>query len=363
MPRCLTACWPAPWRCKRNRIGFNPRTLSIRGDELKHDPSDPAVRQGAELIRQGGVVAFPTETVYGLGANALDAEAVARIYAIKHRPAFDPLIVHVADPSVLDTLVTSIPGTITALVDRFWPGPLTIVLPKQDRVPDIVTAGLPTVALRMPAHPMALALIGQAGVPVAAPSANLFGCVSPTCAAHVRDQLGDAVNVIVDGGPCQVGIESTIVTLDGDSVVLLRHGGIALEAIADVIGEVQVAAPNDKRPQSPGRLLRHYAPQTPLMLREQAGPPSRQGKMGLLALRASTWDDQYAVTEILSPNGSLPEAATKLFAALRRLDDAGLDGIEAVPVPQEGLGRAINDRLRRAAQGNERNPQNNNPLA
>lgn len=322
-----------------------------------------AIRQGAGLIRQGGVVAFPTETVYGLGANALDAEAVARIYAVKNRPEFDPLIVHVAERSALDALVTTIPETVATLMAHFWPGPLTVVLPKQDCVPDIVTAGLPTVAVRMPAHPVALALIRQAKVPIAAPSANLFGCISPTCAAHVRDQLGDAVNLIIDGGSCQVGVESTIVTFDRDSVVLLRHGGIALEAIADAVGEVQVATPHDNRPQSPGRLLRHYAPRTPLTLRELAGPPSRGCKTGLLALQASPWDDRYAVTEILSPNGSLPEAATKLFAALRRLDGADLDCIEAIPVPEEGLGRAINDRLRRAAYRTETSPHNDNALA
>jgi len=336
--------------------GYTP----INCDKQKHDHCDSAIRQGAERIRQGGVVAFPTETVYGLGANALHAEAVARIFTIKNRPEFDPLIVHVAERDTVHGLATEVPAPIMTLMDRFWPGPLTVVLPKRDCVPDLVTAGLPTVAIRMPAHPMALDLIHQAEVPIAAPSANLFGCISPTCAAHVRDQLGDRVELILDGGFCQVGVESTIVTYDSGTVVLLRPGGITLEALTEVAGEVRVAHPHDERPQSPGRLLRHYAPRTPLRLREQAGAPEQPGRTGLLALRPSRWDDQYTLAEILSPEGSLPEAATRLFAALRRLDGAGLDRIEAVPAPEQGLGRAINDRLRRAAQRTEKSDPNHN---
>jgi L-threonylcarbamoyladenylate synthase len=339
-------------------VRFTRGSTPISCEKQNHDHCDSAIRQGAERIRRGGVVAFPTETVYGLGANALDAEAVARIFAIKNRPKFDPLIVHVAEQDTVHALATEVPAAIIALTDRFWPGPLTVVLPKHGCVPDIVTAGLPTVGIRMPAHPMALDLIRQAEVPIAAPSANLFGCISPTCAAHVRDQLGDRVELILDGGSCQVGVESTIVTYDRGSVVLLRPGGISLEALTEIAGEVRVAHPHDKCPQSPGRLQRHYAPHTPLTLREQAGPPEKPGRTGLLALQPSAWDDQYTVTEILSPEGSLPEAATRLFAALRHLDGAGLDRIEAVPVPEQGLGRAINDRLRRAAQGMEESDQN-----
>ncbi len=208
-----------------------------------------AVHHAAEIIKRGGIVAFPTETVYGLGADAFAPLAVARIFEVKKRPHFDPLIIHVASPDDLGRLVTDIPGPAQKLINRFWPGPLTVVLPKRDEVPDIVTAGLPTVAVRMPRHEMALQLIELSGSPIAAPSANPFGYVSPTTAEHVREQLDDQVDLILDGGPCPVGVESTILSFSEERPRLLRPGGVPLEEIESVIGKVEIA-PVEKQSQS-----------------------------------------------------------------------------------------------------------------
>jgi len=307
------------------------------------------IRRAAEIIRHGGLVAFPTETVYGLGAHALDTKAVARIYEVKQRPHFDPLIVHIAEYQQIAGLVTEFPPTSQRLVDVFWPGPLTVILPKSQSVPDLVTAGMPTVAIRMPSHPVAQELIKEAQCPVAAPSANLFGTISPTCAEHVRRQLGHCIDLILDGGPCSVGIESTIVSFADHRPMVLRLGGITVEQIEAVIGSVDVANPSDSRPLSPGRLIRHYAPRTPLRLVEATPQPPTGIRVGLLSY--NTVDQEgFAVVEVLSKTGSLSEAAANLFAAMRRLDEANLDLIIAVKVPNQGIGQAINDRLYRAAQ-------------
>lgn len=315
---------------------------------------DRLIQQAADLLRRGGVVAVPTETVYGLGANALDAVAVARIFEIKGRPRFDPLIVHVDSADAAWRLCEHVPDAARKLADRFWPGPLTIVLPKTAAVPDIVTAGLPSVALRVPAHPMALALIRAAGVPVAAPSANPFGRISPTTAQHVVDQLGDKVDMILDGGACETGVESTVVSLV-DEPTVLRPGGTPIEAIEQVIGPLRMAADEEKRPTAPGQLPEHYAPRTPLFLHApyfwptDEVPIEQRSKRGLLALSPPPRDTGYAQVEVLSARGDLREAAANLFAAMHRLDATGLDAIDAERVPDQGLGRAINDRLRRAA--------------
>ncbi len=307
------------------------------------------IRQAAGVIRRGGLVAFPTETVYGLGAHALDTQAVARIYEVKQRPHFDPLIVHIAEYQQVGDLVTEFPQASQRLIDVFWPGPLTVILPKSQSVPDLVTAGMPTVAIRMPSHPVAQDLIKEANCPFAAPSANLFGTISPTCAAHVRRQLGRSIDFILDGGPCSVGIESTIVSFVGPHPVVLRMGGIAVEQIEAVIGRVEVASPSDHRPLSPGRLVRHYAPRTPLRLADKISCLPQGMRVGLLSL-GPTEMEGFAAVEILSQPGNLAEAAANLFAAMQRLDEAGLDLIIAIEVPNQGLGRAINDRLYRAAQ-------------
>lgn len=308
------------------------------------------IERAAEIIRQGGVVAFPTETVYGLGADAFNALAVARVFEVKQRPLTDPVIVHIADADHLKSLAASVPDEARLLADRFWPGPLTLVLPKTPGVPDIVTAGLGSVGVRLPDHPLALALIRACQTPVAAPSANLFGHVSPTRVRHVRDQIGGAVDAVLDGGPCRIGIESTIVSFHADRPQVLRPGGVPLEEIERLIGPVRTCSGTTDRPISPGCFPRHYAPRTPVVL---AGVSCRtrswQGwRVGLLTLREPT-NDSFEAVETLSAVGDLREAAARLYDAMRRLDSLGLDLIVANPVPDEGLGIAINDRLRRAA--------------
>lgn len=308
-----------------------------------------AIQEAATLIRAGRLVAFPTETVYGLGADALNPLAVAKIFEVKNRPRFDPLIVHIADASSIEQLCASDDERAQKLIDRFWPGPLTLVLPKSESVPEIVTAGLPTVALRMPAHPVALDLIRAAGTPVAAPSANPFGYLSPTTAEHVKEQLGEKVDMILDGGPCQVGVESTIISLSEPVAVLLRPGGLPLEQIEQIIGKVTISTIDPARPQAPGQLPRHYSPRTPIRVLRGDNPYIPEGKrVGLLAFQRPPENIAYARIEVLSPVGDLKEAAVNLFACLHRLDRAGLDVIYAEPVPEVGLGRAIMDRLAKA---------------
>ncbi|HEX7126517.1 MAG TPA: L-threonylcarbamoyladenylate synthase, partial [Thermodesulfobacteriota bacterium] len=272
-----------------------------------------------------------------------------------------PLIVHLASPAQIERYADRVDSRARALVARFWPGPLTLVLPRRvdaagrPVIPDIVTSGLDTVALRMPDHPVALALLAEAGRPVAAPSANPFGYVSPTSAAHVVEQLGDAVDLVLDGGPCRVGVESTVVSLAGERPRLLRPGGVPLEGIESVIGPVEVAAPSARSPEAPGQLPSHYAPRTPLVLLGSRDDPARLARrrpderVGLLALAPAPDAARFAAVETLSADGDLREAAQHLFGALRRLDAAGLDRIVAEPCPEVGLGRAIMDRLRRAS--------------
>jgi L-threonylcarbamoyladenylate synthase len=298
------------------------------------------------------LVALPTETVYGLAANALDARAVARIFEAKQRPHFDPLIVHIASPDDLPTVASDWPRAALRLAQRFWPGPLTLVLPKQPAIPDLVTSGLPSVAVRVPDHPVALALIREAGVPLAAPSANPFGYLSPTTADHVRRQLGAAVDFVLDGGPCRVGVESTILGWRGETPVLLRAGGLPLEEIEREAGPVARPQPGEvvARPDAPGQLPQHYAPRTPLRIVESSTPSVPRGRrVGWIGLVMPRKPRVYVVCEALSPSGDLREAAAALFAALHRLDQLGLDEIHAELVPAAGLGLAINDRFRRAA--------------
>jgi len=310
------------------------------------------IHRAAEIIRQGGVVAFPTETVYGLGADAFNPLAVARIFEIKDRPYFDPLIVHISDFEEMAELAVGIPPDAEKLIQRCWPGPLTIVLLKKEAVPDLVTAGLPTVAIRMPKHPVALQLIREAGCPVAAPSANPFGYVSPTTADHVREQLEDRGDLILDGGPCEVGLESTIISFSKEKPRLLRPGGLPLEEIETIIGKVETNPVGETAPSSPGRLPRHYAPRTPILIDRWKGDLEayRDKRVGLLAFREPRVVSlPFDHVEVLSPGGDLREAASNLFAAIRRLDALDLEMILAEAVPEAGLGRAIMDRLRRAS--------------
>jgi len=314
------------------------------------------IRQAAEIIRQGGIVAFPTETVYGLGADAYNPLAVARVFEVKRRPFFDPLIVHIASPAHLKKLVKDIPSGARKLTEKLWPGPLTVVLFKEEHIPDIVTAGLPTVALRMPSHPMALSLIKESKCPLAAPSANPFGYLSPTTAEHVRSQLADQVDLILDGGPCPVGVESTIVSFSENKPRLLRPGGVSLEEIESIIGKVEISPIRD-RLVAPGMLPRHYAPRTPIVLDwDEKHLDSYKGKkIGFLAFREPENFLQFQHIEVLSKKGDFREAAANLFSAIRRLDALDLDLILAEAVPEAGLGRAIMDRLRRATSKGDSN--------
>jgi L-threonylcarbamoyladenylate synthase len=312
-----------------------------------------AIRLAGTIIKTGGLVAFPTETVYGLGCDAMNADAAAKIFEAKQRPQFDPLIVHIADRSQLDLVIASLPASGRRLMDAFWPGPLTLVLPKQPAIPDLVTAGRSTVAVRMPNHPVAQALIREGGTPIAAPSANPFGYVSPTTARHVVEGLGNNVDLILDGGPCPVGVESTIVSLAGPQPELLRPGSITIEQLGAVVGSIRRSSSVHHTPVAPGQLSRHYATHTPLTIVTSAGarPILTDGeRAGLLIYsEARSTDDRFAAVEVLSSSGDLREAARHLFAALRKLDSLGLDRIYAEPCKEEGLGIAIMDRLRRCA--------------
>lgn len=327
-------------------------------------PTPENLRLAAERLAGGELVAFPTETVYGLGAHALRPEACARIFEAKRRPFFDPLIVHVGEAAQAARLCARVDARARLLMERFWPGPLTLVLPKAAAVPDLVTSGLPTVAVRMPDHPVALGLLRAAGFPVAAPSANPFGRLSPTAASHVASHFEDGIACILDGGPCAVGVESTILSLEGETPVILRSGGLPKEDLESVIGPVALAASpsgsgaDPGRPLAPGQLPSHYAPRTPLRVLPGPAPADPRDlpaglpgaadrRVGLLAWKAP--QPGYAAVEILSPRGDLREAAAALFAALHRLDTRGLDLLLAEPVPETGLGLAIMDRLRKAA--------------
>ncbi len=310
-------------------------------------PDDETLKKAATIIREGGLVAFPTETVYGLGANAFNKEAVAKIFETKQRPAFDPLIVHIADFEAIEYLCSEVHEKVIFLIKKFWPGPLTLVLPKKNIVPDIVSAGLKTVAVRMPSHPVALKLIKEVGVPISAPSANLFGKLSPTTADHVKEQLGEKIDLIIDGGRCPIGVESTILYFAPEPIIL-RPGGLPVEEIERVIGKVKTLTYSE-RPYSPGQLLYHYAPRTPLrIIRDKGVSIPSHIKAGLLAFTFPENRELFKEIEVLSSSGDLREAAANLFVCLHRLDKAKVDIIYAEPVPEVGLGKAIMNRLRKA---------------
>ncbi len=306
------------------------------------------IREAAQAIRAGDIVAFPTETVYGLGADVFNPVACAKIFEAKQRPQFDPLIVHVESPQQAELLFSEVPPQAKLLMGKFWPGPLTLVLPKTPKVPPIVTAGLDTVAVRMPSHRVAVALIKASGTPIAAPSANPFGYLSPTTAEHVKEQLGDRVPIILDGGPCTIGVESTILKV-GDPPVLLRPGGLPLEDIEREIGKVTIANPVGSAPEAPGQLKSHYSPRAPLLMIQDKFDPPKNKKIGYLAFQKSPSNLKVAMIEVLSTTGDLREAAANLFFCLHKLDDAHVDVIFAEPVPEVGLGRAIMNRLQKAA--------------
>jgi L-threonylcarbamoyladenylate synthase len=305
------------------------------------------IAEAAGHLRAGRLVAFPTETVYGLGGDATSDRAVARIFETKARPRFNPLIIHVPDADAARQLV-DFTATARRLTDLFWPGPLTLVLPRRADCPVslLAGAGLDTLAVRMPGHPIALALLRATGRPIAAPSANRSGRVSPTLAEHVRQELGESVALVLDGGPCRVGVESTVLDLTGDPPVLLRPGGVAREALEGVLGPVGTAHPasGDHAPASPGMLSSHYAPGVAVRLNASIPRPGEAWLgFGPTAPGLPPPDLQ------LSTAGDPTEAAAGLFAALRALDHPRFTGIAVMPIPETGLGAAINDRLRRAA--------------
>lgn len=298
------------------------------------------------MLSEGKLVGIPTETVYGLAGNALNEAAVLDIFRVKNRPAFDPLIVHVASHERLSVYVREVPPLAQRLAEALMPGPLTLLLPKAAIIPDLVTSGLDTVAIRIPRHPLTRQLLSLLDFPLAAPSANPFGYISPTTAQHVAQQLGEQIAYILDGGACEVGLESTIVGFENHQAVVYRKGGVAIETIEALIGPVRVQAHSSSNPQAPGMLKSHYAPRTPLRLGMPVAEQAPE-RVGLISFRAKT--PSWPHHEVLSPTGSFAEAARNLFAALRRLDALGLDCIYAELLPEQDLGRAINDRLRRAA--------------
>jgi L-threonylcarbamoyladenylate synthase len=318
--------------------------------------SEAAVAAAARVLAEGGLVAFPTETVYGLGADATNPAAVARIYQAKGRPAFNPLIAHVGDIAAARK-IARFDAPATALAEAFWPGPLTLVLPKTENcaVADLATAGLDTVAIRLPVHPVAREILRAFGGPVVAPSANLSGHVSPTTAAHVQSDLTGRIDLIVDGGPVAVGVESTIVGCF-DQPMLLRPGGVPRAEIERVLGRTLVQPPADAgtdsvQPLAPGMLTSHYAPRAKVRL----NAVKLEAGEALLAfgLGAISGIDAASIVMNLSERGDLDEAAANLFGHLRALDGKGVRTIAVMPIPNEGLGEAINDRLRRAAVGRE----------
>ena len=308
-----------------------------------HPATDSAIANAARLLRDGGLVAFPTETVYGLGADATDDKAVARIFAAKGRPRFNPLIVHIADLAAAEALVEFTPAA-RALAQAFWPGALTLVLPRRAdaRLSFLVSAGLDTVAVRVPSNAIAAGLLRATQRPVAAPSANASGTISPTTAAHVRESLGDHVDLILDGGPTVHGIESTVIGFEDGAAAMLRPGAVAREAVEAISGPLR--SPSAGTQGSPGRLPSHYAPRTRLRL----NATTVGGDEALLAFGTNVPSGSKIVHN-LSPSGDVIQAAANLFAMLRELDAVGAGTIAVMPVPQCGLGEAINDRLMRAA--------------
>ncbi len=320
--------------------------------------NDESLSQAAELLRRGGLVAFPTETVYGLGANALDGRAVARIFEAKGRPSFNPVIVHVADMDVAAALV-EMDDRALAVATAFWPGPLTLILPRRKDcgVSELCSAGMPSLAVRVPAHPVAQRLLRAVGVPVAAPSANRSGLLSPTTPAHVAESLGDAVDMILAGGASAVGLESTVLALDpGMPPAVLRPGAITAEDIAAALGEDVIYDYGDQdKPRSPGQLLRHYAPRTKLRLNAVDLVPGEAllafGSVKFMGVRGGGAAHDLPDTALrnLSEGGDLAEAAANLFRMLHELDREKHSAIAVMSIPDKGLGIAINDRLKKAA--------------
>jgi len=306
------------------------------------------INRARAILEQEGLVGIPTETVYGLAGNALSEKAVSNIFLVKNRPSFDPLIVHVSGVDALLKYSNEIPDLALKLVEHFWPGPLTLLLPKKEVIPDLVTSGFDRAGFRCPRHPMALELLSNLTFPLAAPSANPFGYISPTTAEHVQLQLGNQLDYILDGGPCEVGLESTIIGFDQDQPIIHRLGGIEIDSIERIIGKVSHAQLSNNLPQAPGQLTSHYAPRKKMVVGDIAQLISNHSDESFGILSFST-DYQIKNQRILSPTGDTLEAAKNLFRYMRELDQSSAKLIFAEWVPESGLGAAINDRLRRAS--------------
>lgn len=309
------------------------------------------IKQAVQLLANNEVIGIPTETVYGLAGNAYSDDAIKKIFTLKNRPFYNPLIVHIKSVDFLNDVACDIPDMAIKLAEKFWPGPLTLILKKQPHISDLITSGKETVAIRVPNHPLTLALLAKIPFPLAAPSANPFGSISPTSAQHVASYFNDNLAIILDGGICEKGVESTIVGFDNNQPILYRHGAIPVEALEQVVGKLQTQISNDTKPTAPGMLSRHYAPHTPTFLTNNVAEQLRAfsgKKIGLLLFEKQHLDQHDIHQEILSPTGDLEEAAKNLYAALHRLDGSRLDVIVVEEFPDKGLGKTINDRLNRA---------------
>jgi len=308
------------------------------------------IEKAARVILEGGLVSFPTETVYGLGGNSLDPKAVARIFEAKARPSFDPLITHIAELEMLDRIADIRNKRTYDIIEKFWPGSLTIIVPKRDIIPGIVTSGLETMAVRMPDHPTALELIRLSSGAIAGPSANPFGYLSPTTAAHVDELLGDKIEMVLEGGTCRVGVESTVLDMSGERPIVLRPGGIALETIREVMPDVEVFNRETTSPTAPGQLKMHYSPTRPLHIVDSISMVADRENSGALLFKEGPDTSGFKAVEVLSPLGDPVEAAARLFVALHNLDREKISRIYAERIPEEGLGRAVMDRIYKASE-------------
>jgi L-threonylcarbamoyladenylate synthase len=311
------------------------------------------IEVAADFLKEGNLVAIPTETVYGLAGDALNSQAVARIFETKNRPSFDPLIIHISSIRDVEKYSNEFPKALRKLAEKFWPGPLTLLLPKNEMIPDLVTSGLDRVAIRVPNHPLTLELLNSLNFPLAAPSANPFGYISPTSAEHVNAQLGEKIPYILDGGPCKVGLESTIVGMEKGEIIIYRLGGLEISQIESVVGEVKIRDHSSSNPQAPGLLENHYSPRKPFILGNlnELIPEylNRRVDFAVLSFSEKIQGLPPERQACLSANSSLIEAATNLFAFMRQLDESGAEVILSEPLPDSGLGMAINDRLKRAS--------------
>lgn len=308
------------------------------------------ITEAVRFLNEGEVIGIPTETVYGLAGNALNTEAAAKIFEVKKRPTFDPLIIHTSGIERFKVYVSEIPDNAYALAEKFMPGPLTLLLPRKDNIPDLVTSGLERVAIRIPQHPLTLELLRNLDFPLAAPSANPFGYISPTSAAHVNNQLGNKIPYILDGGECTVGIESTIIGFEENEVIVYRKGGLPIEEIEAVVGRVRINEHSSSNPLAPGMLKSHYAPKKQLILLERgqdkiSKDPNKTGFLGFMNYHE---DIPLKNQLVLSAEGNFREAARNLFAYMRQLDATDVEVIYTELLPEKDLGRAINDRIRRA---------------